>query len=198
MQVAYTRLPMVTEAGWEAISLPPPMSQRPSSHPRSLHCLHPLLWCLSTSWFSWSSLQCSFPQLHLTPPLLLPQLLMSLPLLFLIFHPASHPTSTLSSHQLPLAPPFLAASRGLQILLSSTRSTIQRYYLEQRKKETSGCFVWSKVFLDKCIANRTIGQSLRVDFPKSKTNQYNQNDEKQGRENSHLLAALLTTVYWLL
>ena len=65
------------------------------------------------------------------------------------------------------------------------RSTIQRYYLEPKKKEIIRGFLWSKVFLDKCIANRTIGQSLRVDFPKSKPSLYNQ--KKEGE----------TLIYWL-
>ena len=36
------------------------------------------------------------------------------------------------------------------------RSTIQRYYLEPKKRETSGSFLWSKVLLDKGI---TIGRN---------------------------------------
>ncbi len=39
-----------------------------------------------------------------------------------------------------------------------------------KKERNQRWFLWSKVFLDKGITNRTIGQSLRVDFPKSKTN----------------------------
>jgi hypothetical protein len=45
---------------------------------------------------------------------------------------------------------------------------IQRYYPAPKKREISVIFLWSKVLLDKGITNRTIGQSLRVDFPKSK------------------------------
>ena len=43
-----------------------------------------------------------------------------------------------------------------------------------KKEKNHWGFLWSKVFLDKGIANRTIGQSLRVHFPKSKANLYNQ------------------------
>ena len=49
----------------------------------------------------------------------------------------------------------------LAVLLGSI---IQRYYPEPKKREISEFFVWSKVFLDKGITNRTIGQSLRVVF----------------------------------
>ena len=63
-------------------------------------------------------------------------------------------------------------------------STIQKYYPEPKKRETSGFFVWSKVLLDKGITNQTIGQSLRADFPKSKPSLYNQ--KKEGE----------TLIYW--
>ena len=43
------------------------------------------------------------------------------------------------------------------------------------------------VFLDKGITNRTIGQSLRVHFPKSKTNLYNQLTKKRTGK---------TLIYW--
>ena len=47
------------------------------------------------------------------------------------------------------------------------------------KKERNQWFsVWSKVFLDKGIVNRTIGQSLRVDFPKSKPSQHQNRKRK--------------------
>ena len=68
------------------------------------------------------------------------------------------------------------------------RSTIQRYYPAPKKRETSGFFLWSKVFLDKGITNRSIGQSLRVDFPESKTNLYNQQTKKRTGK---------TLIYWL-
>ena len=44
-------------------------------------------------------------------------------------------------------------------------------------------FCWcSKVFLDKSITNRTIGRSLRVDFPKSKqTNTINKQKKRTGK-----------------
>ena len=38
------------------------------------------------------------------------------------------------------------------------RRDIQRYYLAPKKRETSGFLLWSKVFLDKGITNRTIGR----------------------------------------
>ena len=68
--------------------------------------------------------------------------------------------------------------------LKQGRSIIQKYYPEPKKRETSGIFLWSKVLLDKGITNRTIGQSLRVDFPKSKPSLYK---SKKGRE---------TLIYW--
>ena len=50
----------------------------------------------------------------------------------------------------------------------------------QMKREISGFFLWSKVFLDKGIANRTIGQSLRH-FQKANLKfKYNQK-QKEGR-----------------
>ena len=70
------------------------------------------------------------------------------------------------------------------------RSTIQRYYLEPKKKESSDFLLWSKVFLDKFIANRTIGQSLPAGFSKSKTNQYSHDQPtKKGPEK-------LSSMYW--
>ena len=42
--------------------------------------------------------------------------------------------------------------------------------------------------MDKGIANRTIGQSLRVDFPKSKPSLYNQQTKRRN---------LKTLIYWL-
>ena len=56
-----------------------------------------------------------------------------------------------------------------------------------KKREFIGVFVWSKVFLDRGIANRTIGQSLRVDFPKSKqTYIITKTTKKEGK----------TLIYW--
>ena len=43
--------------------------------------------------------------------------------------------------------------RRLHEHLTLRRSTIQRYYLEAKKQETSGFFLWSKVLLDKGITN---------------------------------------------
>ena len=64
----------------------------------------------------------------------------------------------------------------------ATHPLIQVYHtkvLSGTKKERNqwGFFVVSKVLLDKGITNRTIGQSLRVDFPKSKPSLYNQKKE---------------------
>ena len=56
-----------------------------------------------------------------------------------------------------------------------------------KKERNQWVSLWSKVFLDKSITNRTIGQSLRVDFSKSKTNLYNQQTKKRKGE---------TLIYW--
>ena len=90
-----------------------PLSQLPP-------LLAPPLRCLSTSLFLCSSLQCSLLRLRMAPPLVLPQLLLPLRLLFLVLHPASHPSYTLSSLQLPSSYFLLIGSLGSQMFLNPT------------------------------------------------------------------------------
>ena len=55
--------------------------------------------------------------------------------------------------------------------------------------------MWSKVFLDKGIANQTIGQSLRVDFPKS--NPAYAIKKKEGETLIYWLEFQFAIIYWL-
>ena len=56
-------------------------------------------------------------------------------------------------------------------------------------------FLWSKVFLEKGIANRTIGKSFRVDFPKSKPSLYYQKKEGEAISEVTAVAAIALGVY---
>ena len=74
---------------------------------------------------------------------------------------------------------------------------IQKYYLEPKKIEISGSFLWSKSFLDKGIANRIIGQRAYALIFRNKR-QTNTIKKGPGKLSSIGRDALLATVYWLL
>ena len=69
-----------------------------------------------------------------------------------------------------------------------------------QKRGKSVVFLWSKVFLDKGIANRTIQwPELTRSFSEIKNQPIQSTNEQKRPENSHLLAELHSaTVYWLL
>jgi hypothetical protein len=56
--------------------------------------------------------------------------------------------------------------------------------------------VWSKVLLDKGIADRTIGRAYALIFRNQKPSLYNQ--KKEGETLIYWPAAQLATAYWLL